>query len=255
LGAGLFKEGDIALATGTAWIITGIFNKPVFDSSTYIAPGRHVVGGLWGALASIPTGGVSMEWFRDNLGFKLMHRQEVRSESFMDIDGRILSSGKKADGLFFYPYFSGSGFPGWNGSLKAGLLGLGLEHDRYDVALAIMEGLVFEAGVALEWFAEKGCRPARLKMLGGASNSPVWMEIAAAASGLPVVKMKGADSAVVGAAIIAGTGCGIFGDYAEGYRKMGLEDACIEVNGDKRDYYREKFGRYKKGIELLKAFY
>lgn len=254
LGSGLFQKGDMVLATGTAWIVTGIFDKPVYDKS-YIAPGRHVISGIWGALASIPTGGVSMEWYSDNIALKIQKGDQLDTECFKDIDEKIMSTGKKAEGLFFYPYYNGSGYPKWNSSVKASFIGLGLEHDRYDIALAIMEGLAFEANIAFGRFAEMGCTASRLKMLGGAAKSRLWPEIVAAVSGMSVIKMKETDSASIGAAIIAGKGCGMFDNFIDGYEKLGLEEISVEPDSKKRDYYCEKFDRYKRGIELLEAFY
>ena len=68
LGVGAAEEGDLLLATGTAWVVFGVTGKPLYTSSG-VAPGIHPVPGLWGAIASLPStvitlfGGNTDNWF------------------------------------------------------------------------------------------------------------------------------------------------------------------------------------------------
>ncbi|HOJ10524.1 MAG TPA: FGGY family carbohydrate kinase [Clostridiales bacterium] len=245
VGAGAIEEGELFLSTGTAWVLLGTFKQPVFDLDTYIAPGRHIVNNLWGGLVSVPTGGVSMEWFKDNFA----------SESFRDIDNKASLLMKRAENVFFYPYFNGSGYPNYNPNVKASLMGLGLEHDRYDMALAIMEGVAFEINHAIEEFRNKGCKTGHLRMLGGGSKSNLWTEIIANVTGAPVLRFKETEAACIGAAIIAGVGCGIFPDYRDGYTSIMREEILTEADKNKSEFYREKYAMYKQGIKFIEEYY
>lgn len=254
-GTGTVNEGDLILSTGTAWVIFGVFASPPFDSNNYIAPGPHIIDGLWGAIASVPTAGVCMEWFRDNFALKLKNDQRYETENFKDIDKKAELLMERSRDLFFYPYYNGSGYPKWNTKVKAGILGLGLEHDRYDIARAVMEGVAFEANQAVEQFRQKGCRGGSVKMLGGASRSNLWSEIIANTTGNPVVRLKEADVACVGAGIIAGVGSGIFSDFNDGYDRIEKEEMYTLPEGDKVAFYKEKYQKYKKGIKAMEEFY
>lgn len=255
IGAGAFNSGDIILSTGTAWVVLGVYDKPLFDSSTYIAPAHHITEGLWGALASIPTAGVAMEWFRDNLSMKIKDGTNFECESFREIDEKAASLRERAEGLFFYPYFSGNGFPRWNQDVKGSLLGLGLEHGRYDIALAIMEGVAFQVKAILEEYEKSGFKTSSIRILGGASKSPLWTEIISSVVGCSAVKFNEANIACIGAALIAGVGCGMFSDFTEGFKKAAAGVANIERNSEMESFYQRKYSKYKKGIEFLEKYY
>lgn len=258
IGTGAVEAGQLLLSAGTAWVLVGVFDEPVFNPETYIGIGRHIVKGLWGALVSVPTGGVAMEWFKENFGARLVSGGQdagVLDESLQDIDSKASGLMEKAGNVYFYPYFTGSGYPNYNMDVKTALIGLGLEHDRYDMALAVMEGIAFEINHAIEEFREKGCKLDNLRMIGGGSKSVLWTEIIANVTGIPVIRLKQAEAACAGASIIAGVGCGMFKDYADGYSRIGREEIIVGVDGGKREFYKAKYERYKQGIKAIEKFF
>lgn len=256
VSAGAFSTGQVFLATGTAWVILGTFKEPIYDNVTHIAPGRHIVKDLWGGMVTVPTGGVSMEWFKDNFALKLQSSDgESQSESFKEIDQKASQLMERAESLFFYPYYSGSRYPNYSENSKASFMGLGLEHTRYDMALSIMEGVAFEAYSSIEHFDEKGCSADVLRVLGGASKSDLWTNIISAVAARPVLRFKEADFACIGAGIVAGVGCGMFKDYKEGYESTIRGGTQIEATKELKDYYKIKYNRYRKGINAIDNYY
>lgn len=255
VGAGAVDKGDILLSTGTAWVVLGIADKRVFDNKSYAAPGRHIIDGLWGLLASIPTGGVAMEWFRDNFALKVRNDHRYDSESFNCIDEKAGSLMEKDQGLFFYPYYNGSGFPAWNSKMKASLLGMGLEHDRYDIARAIMEGVAFEVNCILEEYKAMGNRVENLRILGGASRSNLWTDIIANVVDCSIIRFNEADIACAGAAIIAGVGYGMFTGYKDSSCRLSGSETFYSEDSIKKSFYKEKYARYKKGIGYIENYY
>lgn len=258
IGTGAIEAGQLFLSAGTAWVLIGVLDKPIFNPNTYIAVGRHIIKGLWGALVSVPTGGVAMEWFKENLGIKLVPGNQdavVLDESLKDIDSKASGLMERSRNVYFYPYFIGSGYPNYNTDVKAALIGLGLEHDRYDMALAVTEGIAFEINHAIEEFREKGCKLDNLRMIGGGSKSTLWTEIIANVTGIPVIRLKHTEAACTGAAIIAGVGCGIFKDYIDGYSHITREETIVAVDDSKREFYKAKYGKYKQGIKAIEKFF
>ncbi|HHY24413.1 MAG TPA: hypothetical protein GX527_09310 [Clostridiaceae bacterium] len=291
IGTGSVNEGQLFLSAGTAWVLLGIFNKPIFNTNTYIAPGRHIVKDLWGALVSVPTGGISMEWFKDNFGATLLSEtlvyeasiyeasisqtsedkilynglidkelfetpsKKMLSESLKDIDKKASILMERAKNVYFYPYYNGSGYPYYNKNVKATLTGLGLEHDRYDMALAIMEGIAFEVNHAIEEFRERGCKLKHLRMIGGGSKSDLWTDIITNVTGTPVIRLKEAEAACIGASIIAGVGCGVFKDYDDACKHIVKDEIVTAVDTVKRDFYKSKYEKYKQGIKFIESYY
>lgn len=256
LGSASVNEGDVLLSAGTAWVVLGISDKPVFDASSCFSPGRHVIEGRWGSLASVPTGGISFEWFRRNFAVKGEDEKEnTQFESFREIDSRAEKKGPGAGGVMFYPHFCGAFCPNWSFESKASILGLDLSHDRYHIARAVMEGVVYDVNWILETLIEKGLRIKELKVLGGAVKSELWTKIIADVTGMPVLLPHTADAACLGAAILAGIGGGLFTDAAEGCLRLTPVKREINPDMDNHARYKEYFKLYKKRFELLKNCY
>ncbi len=254
-GSGALNDGDILLSTGTAWVALGISEKLIFDDEGYIGVGRHVLPGLYGALVSVPTAGVGLEWLRNGFAPQRLAEGELTRESFAMIDREAAGRRQKAKELYFYPHFGGSGYPRWSRGSRSSLMGLRLEHDFYDVALAVMEGVAFDVNLVLEAFAEKGMTGKRLKLLGGASKSPLWTEIVSAVTGLPIDKYTEANVACMGAACLAGTGCGMFPSVREAAATIASYERLEAPAGELRRFYKEKYEGYKRGLDFVEEYY
>jgi sugar (pentulose or hexulose) kinase len=254
VGSGTFELGDLMLSTGTAWVILGVFDGPVYDAEAGVAPRRHVVTGLWGSLASLPTAGLSMEWFRYGFAQRRETAEGVVIESFADIDRQAATRMKKAGSVLVYPYLRGSTFPTRSSDVRACIMGLGLEHDRYDIALATMECVAFEARRLIERFQQLGCSRS-VRVLGGAARSDLWAGIIAHVTGGRVIRLKQADAACLGAAIIAGSESGVFSSYQHGYSQMSPGDVAMELDPVRVEHYELKYQRYLDGIPAIHRFY
>jgi sugar (pentulose or hexulose) kinase len=256
LGAGTFNNGDILLSTGTAWVLLGIFSKPIFDTKTFFAPGNHVIQGKWGALGTVPTAGVSMEWFKNNIGLGMdIDGGIVQTEEYKDIDKKAKSKKPGSEGVMFFPHFTGSGSPTWSMKSKAAVLGLELNHDRYNIARALMEGVVYDINLMLEAMNKRGEKAARLKVLGGASRSSLWVQITADVTGISVFIPESKNTACIGAAILAGKGSGLFSSISEGYDKFKRKEEVIVPDKINHEIYCGLYELYKKRFDFLKSCY
>ena len=94
-----------------------------------------------------------------------------------------------------------------------------------------------------------------LKLAGGASKSSVWSQITADITGLPVRIPEVADLACVGAAILAGTGCGLFADAAEGYRRLAVQEQVLYPNPEQAAIYAPLAEEYRRCAEALGCVY
>ena len=256
LGAGAVESGEILLSTGTAWVLAAVLDCPVFDPVTYFAPGNHVVPGKWGALATVPTAGVAMEWYRNNLGLRQgLEENLLRVEEFAKIDRKAAEKGPGADGVMFYPHFTGSSCPTWSAKSRAAILGLELHHDRYHIARAVMEGVVFDINWMLGVLAAKGLETSSLKVVGGAAASGLWLQIIADVTGLPVQASHAKNAACIGAAILAGKGAGIYQSCEEGFQRLVKAESAIRPDPARHKTYTGLFQLYTARFEALKSCY
>ena len=246
LGAGATRAGDILIGSGTCWVVTAIGDEPAFE--TGLAQSVAAVPGMWGSLRSLSSGGVCLEWWRRNLTVA-----PDGSQIPFDVINEEVAKRKAAEeGLFFYP-FAGFAGPG-RGFKKASFIGLDLSHDRFDIARAIMEGVAFQALWMMESFKTKPSKEG-LKLAGGASKSALWCQMVADIANLPVRIPEVADLACVGAAILAGAGCGIYPNVEEGYKRLAVRERVIHPDPVSAAKYAELFAAYKQQANLLGAVY
>ena len=128
---------------------------------------------------------------------------------------------------------------------RGSFVGLDLSHDRFHMARAIMEGVVFQILWMLESFPVTPAKEG-LKRTGGASKSPVWSRLLADISGLPVRIPEVADMTCVGAAILAGVGCGIFRHAREGYDRLAVGERVLYPDPEKTALYRPLREKYRQ---------
>ena len=247
LGTGAFNEGDVLLATGTAWVALGVSEQPGFDTETYLAQSIHTVKGRWGSIGALSNGGICLQWFKDNLGKTSEKDGFSRYETYEAIDNQVQSKPVGANGVMFYPYDTLAS--------KGTFVGLDLSHDRYDIARAVMEGVAFNGAALLEKVCKNSKKPMNLKMLGGATRSKVWRQMVTDIIGIPVTVPKVADIACLGAALLAGSGVGVFKDAVEGYNSLIKDEMELVPDKTNAELYKEIFQSYKDRADSLAECY
>ena len=239
LGAGASNAGDILIGSGTCWVVTAIADEPDFSGG--LSQSVSAIPGKWGSLQSLSSGGICLDWLR----------KQIADESQLpyDVINREVAVRKAAeDGLFFFPFTGKAGES--KRFTRGSFVGLDLSHDRFHMAKAIMEGVVFQTLWMMESFATKPSEEG-LILAGGASKSPVWAQLLADISGLPVRIPEIADLACVGAAIMAGVGGGVYADAAEGYRRLAVKEKRILPDLNRTAQYAKLFAAYKQYAQSI----
>ena len=244
LGAGALKSGDILIGSGTCWVVTAIGSE--FDFASNLAQSVAAVPGLRGSLLSLSSGGVCLEWLRKNVA-----TADGTLIDFKTLDAEAAKVKAAEDGLFFLPFAGRYA----NGRFtKASFVGLDLSHGRFHMARAVMEGVVFQ----ILWFLEKfKTKPRKegITLAGGASKSPIWAQLLADVSGLPVRIPALADLACVGAALLAGVGGGVYESAEAGYRRFAVAERVLTPDPERHAIYAPLFERYKALADALGAHF
>lgn len=231
LGAGATRPGDILIGSGTAWVVTAMEQNPDFSG---LSQSRSAVPGLWGSLCSLSHGGVCLDWLRKNI-----IGTQPDPVDYETLNREVADRKAAEEGLFFFP-FGGK-------QNKARFEGLDLSHDRFHIARAVMEGVVFQILAMLERFPTQPGQ-AGLLLAGGASKSPVWRKLLSDISGLPVRIPQMPDLACVGAAILAGVGAGLYPTAEEGHKALCVSEETILPDKEATKTYAPLFAQYKEHI-------
>ncbi len=229
IGSGTVEVGQLMLATGTAWVLLGVTEKPLFGKSR-ISPCIHPAGG-YGALSTVSGIGAAFEWLA-----------KLTNTPIPELSAGAEERKGKNDTLFFRPSATGTGLL-IGGSVGAHITGLTIGHNKYDLALALMEGAAFETALVIEEYKKSGMSaPRSITMSGGATASRFWQSLIADVTGLEVSADKQTDSPALGAAILASasdSGVGI----AKAKRKT---DSRKASPSEYYEYYQTKFNAYKE---------
>jgi len=244
IGAGAVEDGDMLLSAGTTWVLMGITRAPLFTKS-YIAPGRYPGGELYGAISSLICSGASLQWFKENF----------LPEEFEEMNRVVAERRDKTGELCFFPYLAGAGYPIWNLRAKGAFTGIALEHDRFDFARAVMEGVAFGVRRGTDDFRANGAEIHRITIMGGASKSPVWCQMIADIADVPIVRLNQADVCAMGAAVLALTALKVYPDYKTASDAMLHADREFLPQPQEVVYYQEKYHKFRRMWQCLQTYY
>ena len=109
---------------------------------------------------------------------------------------------------------------------------------------AIIEGICLGTKLILENFGA-AFTPKRIVVAGGATHSPLWLQIHADTIGAPLELTEVSDAPALGCAILAACGAGRFATIKEGCKAMVRRRAMIEPDSRRTQLYeREIYPRY-----------
>lgn len=226
-GAGITSSGTLLVGTGTAWVACALSKEPSF--STGFAQSRSASEGWWGALASLPNGGCSLSWLKN---------QVICGASYEDIDRGADKKPMGSNGLRFYP----RALDDLNG-LGEAFRGLRLKHDRYDMARAVMEGICFNMrGILLRFLNQMDV--GRVVFSGGAARSRFWCQLACDIIGYHLSVPIISDISAIGAAVLAGAGSGIFSSVEEASEHMCPHFEEYMPDDARKEDYRSLYLQY-----------
>src|SRR5262249_59987865 len=107
-----------------------------------------------------------------------------------------------SEGLAFLPGREGAMAPEWNGAARGVFYGLSLAHTRAHLLRALLEGSAFALRDILEAMRGAGLGVRRITIVGGGAKGPLWRQIKADVTGLPVRVPTNVETTAPGAAIL-----------------------------------------------------
>jgi ribulose kinase len=109
---------------------------------------------------------------------------------------------------------------------------------------AIMEGVAYRTEHIMRVFKEAGYNPQELVACGGATKSPLWMKVHCDVLGMPIHLTEEKNAPLLGDAIMAAYGTGMYKSIEEGADSMVRIKKRIELDLSNHERYRYYVGRY-----------
>jgi xylulokinase len=146
--------------------------------------------------------------------------------------------------------------PEWNGAARGVFYGLTLAHTRDHMTRAILEGSAFGLRDILEAMKDSGLDVRRLTIVGGGAKGPLWRQIKADVTGLPVRIPESVETTATGAAILAAVGASVHANVAEAVTTfVSFRPEEHEPDPGAREAYDEAYRRYRDVYFALKPVF
>lgn len=214
LGAGCIRTAQTCISMGTTAYMSTVSQQPVWDPAMTTFNYAHAIEGWFVPCGAMSCCGLAYSWIKEIVGeLDEIKAKECGRGVYQLLDEQVLQSAPGANGLLFLPYLSGERCPRWNNNARGTFVGLSLAHTKADMLRSVLEGVAYNLDVMLRVFL--GHLDIRtLTLIGGAAKGDVWSQIIADVAGIPVQKLRATEYAgSIGAAITAGVGIGLFGDF------------------------------------------
>jgi xylulokinase len=245
VGCGVLAPGQALYGMGTYLCLTPVFGQRP-ETSAMIERGlnteHHVVPGLYVSFL-YNQGGALVKWFRNT--FAAAERKQTQA-SGEDLYAALLAEmPEDVSRVMVLPHFTATGPPDFISDSSGVMAGLKLETTRGEILKGLIEAMTFYIRETFETLPGAGIEVADFRVVGGGSKSDVWIQISADILGRPFVRPKVNEAGVLGAAILAGVGCGVFPSLEAGVGTMVQLDRTFEPDPKKQGLYNERFAKYQ----------
>jgi glycerol kinase len=150
--------------------------------------------------------GTNVEWLRDDLGVI-----SSAAESHL-----VAATCTGTDDVWYVPALLGLGAPYWDFGARGTLLGLTRGTTRAHLVRAVLEGVAHRGADLLEAAeADTGLEIRSLRVDGGMSANPTFVQALADAAQRPVEVSPVLEATTLGAAYLAGMAVGLWADFDE----------------------------------------
>lgn len=251
VGTGSLKKGDIVLVLGSSSVLLmhtatsspiqgfwGPYKEPLIKGLNLLEGGQTSSGSI-------------VEWFVEKVAKH--YSQEGREKGlapFEVLDLEASRIGPGAGGIVVLDHWQGNRTPYKDPSSRGVIWGLTLYHDASQLGRAIYEGISFGIRLLLDRLREERIKFGKIKVCGGGAKSRLWLQILADVSEQSL-EVTSENMTLLGNAIVAATGVGVFHSLEEGssimcpvFREIAPRTPFAA--------YESNYERYKKLYPLLK---
>jgi len=239
LGAGVADRHTFIDITGTWEMIIATLdrftpNRALFEAG--IDWERHCLPGQYLCQSLMIAGGV-IEWIAANF-YRDAHADSLY-ETMID-EARTYGPG--AGGVAVLPSWNRGSGPFQAYASLGTILGLTTTASRGQIVRAVFEAACFQLARQIRIIEEStGASCHRLRALGGVQKNEFWLHMKADVTGLPVEVTDNPEVTLLGAAILAGIGAGMYRDARDALSRMDFPLTAYEPDMTRHEDYRKQY--------------
>ena len=201
VGMGILSPGSVSATIGTSGVVFAATDAPTRDHKGRLHTFCHAAPGLWHVMGVTNGAGLSLRYFRDTF---------TPQNSYDELSTLAAEVGAGCDGLLWAPYLFGERTPYLDPEARAAFVGVTPGHTRGHYVRAVMEGVAMSLRETLSLFASLDIPVNEMRLGGGGARSALWRQIQADVYGIPVQVLSNEEGGAFGAALLAGTGVGVW---------------------------------------------
>jgi glycerol kinase len=155
---------------------------------------------------SIFVAGAAIQWLRDEMDF---FKEAGESEA-------LVKSVDNTGGVYFVPAFTGLGAPYWNPEVRGAIFGLTRGTTKAHITRAAIEAQAYQTKDLMgAMSADSGVIPSILRVDGGLVENEFMVQFLSDMLDVQIDIPKSIETTALGAAYLAGLGCGIYGSLQD----------------------------------------
>ncbi len=209
IGQACFQPGMVKSTYGTGcFMLMNTGAQPVASTHRLLTTPAYEIGDdrAYALEGSIFVAGAAVRWLRDKL---------CLVDSAQDTE-RLAREARDDHGVTVIPAFVGLGAPHWRPDIRGSVHGLTLDTTAADLVRATLESIAFQTRDLTDAMIADGTpRPAALRIDGGMAQNAWFAQFLADVLETPVEVPASHETTALGAAVLAGVGCGMFASTAE----------------------------------------
>jgi gluconokinase len=254
LGVGAYQSDMLAVNVGTSAAARSVIPEAQIDPEgrlwTYVVDeGLWVIGGI------VSSGGIVYDWALENFLSGTTETEDGDSATpIHEIADRLASAVPSgAENLIFIPYLGGEQCPVWYPHTRGSFFGLDFRHDRGHLLRAVLEGItrsIYRVSESIQSLLHGQFN--EIRVTGGLTSSPLWLQIAADMFGVPIAMPESAEGSARGAAMLGLIALGLrsgiedFADPAVTHRRL-------HPRQDANTLYQKQYQTFQKLLEFSRS--
>lgn len=241
IGQMCFEPGmaKATFGTGAFVLINSGHDAPRSRHKLLTTVGYRIAGAITYAIeGSVFNAGTVVQWLRDEAGFIADARES---------DAAARHSNR--DSVVFVPAFTGLGAPHWDPDARGAIFGLTRDTTKADIVRAGLEAVCFQTADLLDAMTIDAGRTLEVLRVDGGMAANDWMlQSLADLTGVPVERPSYLETTVLGAALMAGVGAGLFSavsdaDQVRSVDRIYTPSESEDWRKSRRELWRRAVGR------------
>ncbi len=208
VGQSCVRPGDTKVTFGTGGMLDVCVGEQAPESARRSANGTFPIIAwsiagtpTWGTEAIMLSAGTNVDWLREDLG--LIPTAEASHD--------VAAECETTEGVVYVPALLGLGTPHWDYGARGSMFGITRGSTRAHVVRAVLEGIAHRGGDLVEAAAaDTGREIHTLRVDGGMSRNPTFVQALANATQCTIEIAPVADATTMGAGYLAGLACGVW---------------------------------------------